>query len=320
MPAKASLTSEDKQEIVKRYNDGAGIVELAHAYRCRTSQINLTIRESGTPARKALTANTPIECRLHDALMAAGIGFTTQRRLVGRYVVDISVHQAPVVIEADGMRHRAGSEVQARDAIRDAAHEAAGYRVFRFSGSEINTDAGKCIGEVVNACGLVPDKEPVYDIRTKFSGADHPRYVGLYDLTCQYCGETFQSRRQRNKYCSHEHYILGAQKGKPKSAEWRAKIGEGNRGRVQSPEARAKISAARMGKPTTAGRPKSAEHRAKISASLMGRRDSDETRVKKSAASRRREGLKRSSQIVIEPELTGDRESSPETRLPATLF
>lgn len=285
MSRKTLLSDADKREIVERYTNGAGIVELARAYRCRTSQINLAIRANGT-VRKTLTANTPIECRLHDALKAAGIGFTTQKRLVGRYVVDISVHQASVVIEADGARHRAGTQAQQRDAIRDTAHEAAGYRVFRFSGSEINTDAVKCIQEVVDACGLVPDKEPVYDIRTKFSGTDHPRYVGMYELTCGYCGEKFFDRRAKRKYCSHEHYVLGVQKGKPKSAEIRAALAESNRRRVWTDEARAKVSASRVGKPTTKGVPKSAEHRAKISASLMGRRQSDETRAKKSSAHR----------------------------------
>ena len=258
--------------IVERYANGAGIVLLARDYHCRTSQINDILKDAGQP-RQSLTANTPIECRLHDALMAAGIGFTTQKRLVGRYVVDISVHQAPVVIEADGMRHRAGTQAQERDAIRDAAHEAAGYRVFRFTGSEINTDSVKCIQQVIDACGLVRDKEPVYDIRTKFSGEDHPRWVGQYELTCEYCGEKFQSRRARRKYCSHEHFILGAIKGQPKSAEQGAKIGEANRRRVITPETRAKMSAAKKGKPSNSkGKPKSPETKAKISASLTGHR------------------------------------------------
>jgi very-short-patch-repair endonuclease len=282
MTRKTTLTDQDRQEIAHRYAAGAGIVELARTYRCRTEQINLIVRAPGMPVRKALTASTPIECRLHDALMAAGIGFSTQKRLVGRYVVDIKVHQAPVVIEADGFRHRIGTQAQERDAARDAAHEAAGYRVFRFTGSEINTDAVKCIQTVINACGLAPDEEPVYDIRTKFSGTDHPRWVGGYELTCDYCGETFTARRRR-KYCTHEHFILGAVKGKPKSPEHGAKIAAANRGRKQTPEARAKISAARKGKPGTS-RPKSPEQRAKIGASLKGRKESDETREKKRAA------------------------------------
>lgn len=347
MSRHANLTDDSKREIVKRYLGGATQVELAREFHCRFYQVKAIIAEAEV-TRHSLTTNTPIECRLHDALMAAGIGFTTQRRLVGRYVVDISVHQAPVVIEADGARHRAGIAAQERDAIRDAAHEAAGYRVFRFSGSEINTDAVSCIQQVIDACGLVPDKEPVYDIRTKFSGIDHPRYVGQYELVCEYCAEFFLSPRKNRRYCCQAH-AAAATRGKPRSAEWREKIGEANRGRVQTPEARAKISAARKGKPSpNKGRSPSPEVRAKISASLRGHTESEETRAKKRAAhlGKKRDpaiGAKisaalkgqpksaehranlsasrmRSNQTMIESELTRERESDPETRSPAAPF
>jgi very-short-patch-repair endonuclease len=294
MARAANLTDSDKRELVERYVNGAGIVELARAYRCETRRVNQVIKESGTPFRKMLTANTPIERRLHDALMKAGIGFTTQRRLVARYIVDICITQAPVVIEADGARHRADPKAPARDAVRDAAHEAAGYRVFRFTGSEINADSVACIQKVVDACGLVPDENPVYDIRTNFKGPDNPAWRGgdarVLELTCEWCGAEFAARWRR-KFCTPEHRNLNAAKlgkqgkGRPKSAEFRAKIGAANRRRTQTPETRAKIAAARAGKPTTPkGQPKSAEHRAKISATLMGHRQSDATRAKKSAS------------------------------------
>lgn len=353
MTRKTSLSDDDKREIVERYAAGATQVELAKRFRCRFYTIKDILRDAEV-TRKSLTANTPIECRLHDALKATGIGFTTQKRLVGRYVVDISVHQAPVVIEADGARHRSGTQAQERDAARDAAHEAAGYRVFRFSGSEINTDAVKCIQQVVNACGLVPDKDPVYDIRTNFSGADHPRWANRFvQVTCEYCGESFEARADGSRrFCSGRHYNLychetGVLKGKPKSPEHRANIAEANRLRARppSPEARAKMSAARAGKPSPMkGRTHSPEARAKIGASLTGRKESDETRARKSAArlgktqdpetrakisaalkgkpksAEHRAKLSasmRSNQTVIEPDLTRERESSAETTLPA---
>ena len=328
-----TLDETDQYEICELYAEGSGIVELARQFRTRTALINSVLAENGVQ-RKTKTASTPIECRLHDALRAAGIGFSTQKRLADRYIVDIVLHQAPVIIEADGELHRWKPEAQERDAVRDVVHELAGYQVFRFTGSEINTDAVACVQKVIDACGLTADENPVYDIRTKFSGADHPRYVGEYELTCEYCGEGFLNRRSKRKYCSHEHYILSVQKGRPKSAEWRARIGEGNRGRVQSAETRAKISAARAGTPSpNKGKTMSAEQRAKISASLKGRKESAETREKKSAA---RLGKTQSpetrakisaalsgrpkNQIMIESDLTRERESSAETTLPATLF
>jgi very-short-patch-repair endonuclease len=351
MTRRTDLTDDDKRTIVEQYGGGAGIVQLARAFRVRTSQINEVIGESGIP-RQSLTANTPIECRLHDALKVARIGFTTQKRLVGRYVVDISVHQAPVVIEADGIRHRTGTQAQERDAARDAAHEAAGYRVFRFTGSEINTDAVKCIQQVIDACGLVPDREPVFDIRTKFSGSDHPRYVGMYELTCECCGEKFRHRRKNRKYCCHEHYILGAVKGKPKAEHVRTALAESNRTRVYTDEMRAKMSAsakARVARDgAAAGKTVSPEVRAKISASLMGHEESAETRARKSAAhlgkkhspetaakisaalkgkpkspehrAKLSASRKRPSQTMMESDLHGDVQRAAETTAPATLF
>ena len=288
MARKAVLTSEDRREIVERYKNGAGIVELAHAYRCWTPKINEIIKSSGTPFRKLPTANTPIERNLQEALMAAGIGFTTQKNLVGRYVVDICINQAPVAIEADGARYHSGTKAEAKAVIRDAAHEAAGYVMFHFTGSEINADAAACVEEVVSACGLVPDEEPVYRIRKTHHDPDRPRKITMYELACARCGEKFTSRWPR-KFCTPACVSLhlseaGKQgKGRPKSAEHRAKIGAANRRRVQTPQTRAKIAAARTGKPTTKGRSPSAGHRAKISATLTGHRDSDVTRAKKSA-------------------------------------
>lgn len=285
------LSDDDKKDIVERFLAGEGLVVLGRSYGRIYQSIKAVVGEAGINPRRTATVNTPIERRLQDALMGAGIGFRTQARVVGRYVVDILIHQAPVVIEADGVRHRTGNGMS-RDAVRDAAHEAAGYRVFRFTGSEINTDAVKCVQTVIDACGLTPDEEPVYDIRTSFRGPDNPAWRGGPDaereFTCEYCGEAFTSRIRR-KFCSREHRGLalkesGKLKGGSKSAEHRAKIGEANRRRVVTDETRAKMSAARMGKPTTKGQPKNAEHRAKLSAANMGHRDTDETRAKKSTS------------------------------------
>ena len=103
-----TLDESDLYDIVESYAEGEGIVELARRFRVRTAVINVVLKENGVPPRKTLTANTPIERRLHDALKAAGIGFVTQKRVAGRYVADIVINQAPVVIEADGMRYHIG--------------------------------------------------------------------------------------------------------------------------------------------------------------------------------------------------------------------
>ena len=286
---KAVFTDEDKREIVERYENGAGIVELAHAYECWTPAINEILKASGTPHRKTPLANTPIEQLLHRALMEEGIGFATQKCVAGRYIVDILINQAPVVIEADGAQFHARPEAQAKQVIRDAAHEAAGYRMFHFTGKEIKADTAGCVRQVADAAGLVRDEEPLYEIRPNRKQT-RKRKPAVLELVCARCGEKFTAPSRR-KFCSPEHVSLHLSemgkkgKGRPKSAEWRAKIGEANRRRVVTAETRAKMSASAIGKPgTLTGRSPSAETRAKISASLTGRRQSDETRAKKSAA------------------------------------
>ena len=172
---------------------------------------------------------------MHDALMAAGIGFTTQSVLLERYLVDIELHQASIVIEADGSQHSLRDQ-KAKDAARDADLIAAGYRVFRFTGSQINADAAACVQRVIDACGLVPDQEPVYDIRTRFAGPSHPNWNGgKREYVCESCGETFlaqpKHRTGKHVYCSKKCYGKGKTGVKlgPMPAEQRAKIGAANR-------------------------------------------------------------------------------------------
>lgn len=72
--------------------------------------------------------------------------------------------------------------------------------------------------------------------------------------------------------------LSAVRKGKPKSAEWKAKIGDANRGRVFPPvtdEARANMSAFQK------GRPKSEEHKAKIRAAVAASWASGRTRKSK---------------------------------------
>jgi len=187
------------------------------------------------PAMRGPATNTAIEQRLHDALMKAGIGFTTQALLLERYLVDIALHQALIVIEADGAQHTLRDQ-KAKDALRDEALSLAGYRIFRFTGSVINRDADECVRSVIDTCGLAPDKEPAYNIRTKFSGELHPLWKGgKREYVCESCGVTFlaqpKHRTGKHVYCSRQcsgKGKVGVKRG-PMPAEQRAKIGAANK-------------------------------------------------------------------------------------------
>lgn len=162
------------------------------------------------PTMNGPAANSPLEKKLHTALIKAGISFTTQRRKLGKYVVDIEIIQVPVIIEADGNTHLLTKE---RDAQRDADLTEAGFRVFRFTGRQINDDPNACILQVIDACNLTPDEEPQADIRNGMRGEDNPRWTGgKRTFTCDGCGTTFEawaSFRQKPgrspvKFCGNE--------------------------------------------------------------------------------------------------------------------
>ena len=136
---------------------------------------------------------SPLESHLHLALRKAGISFSTQQPLLGRYVADILVTQEPVVIEADGNMHLHAKRREL-DAQRDADMRAAGYKVFRFAGGPICRDADGCIRQVIEAAGLAPDAEPVFDIRNGLMAEANPRWTGgKKEWTCENCGNTFWS-------------------------------------------------------------------------------------------------------------------------------
>lgn len=146
------------------------------------------------------SADSPLEAMLHGALKRAGLSFTTQSRKLDRYVVDIELLQAPVLIEADGLRHRLDRQ-QAIDAARDAALYEAGYQVFRFTGTEINADPDACIRSVIDAAGLTPDMDPIAEIRRGGKGKDNPNWKGAQiEHTCSGCGETFVQQRANRTY------------------------------------------------------------------------------------------------------------------------
>lgn len=160
------------------------------------------------PTMRGASANSPLERLVQAALMKAGLSFSTQRVLLGRYCVDILLQQAPVILEADGALHNLR---KVQDAERDAALTEAGYRVFRFNGSRINRGADSCVAEVIEACGLTPDTDPVADIRTGMMGPENPNWTGgPQTVTCEQCGAETQRNayrlKQKKRFCDGKCY------------------------------------------------------------------------------------------------------------------
>lgn len=156
------------------------------------------------------STDSPLESILHGALKRAGLSFTTQRAKLGRYVVDIELLQAPVIIEADGFNHRLERQ-QAKDRTRDADLIEDGYRVYRFTGTEINDDPDGCIRKVIEAEGLTPDTDPIADIRRGGRGPENPNWKGAQtEHTCSGCGDTFiqygTNRTYSKTFCTQKCY------------------------------------------------------------------------------------------------------------------
>ncbi len=184
---------------------------IAHRAATSTPEFAAKSRENllkRLPSMRGPSANSPLEKLLQAALLKVGISFSTQRVLLGRYCVDILVQQAPVILEADGSLHHLR---KMQDSQRDADLTAAGYRVFRFTGSQINQGADVCTASVIEACGLVPDTDPVADIRTGMMGPENPNWRGgPVTVTCEQCGEqtTRNAARlaQKKRFCDSKCY------------------------------------------------------------------------------------------------------------------
>ena len=130
--------------------------------------------------------------------------------MCGRYYADIEILQKPIVIEADGNWHTLPDRIE-YDRQRDADIQACGNRVYRFNGAAINKDPDACISLVMVENDLVPDTDPIADIRRMNVGPDNPWWRGgQKSYTCDGCGIEFQSHRANRacvkKFCNQQCY------------------------------------------------------------------------------------------------------------------
>ncbi len=101
---------------------------------------------------------TPIEqvvlYRLLDRAPWGGLEFKTQQR-IGKYVVDFLVNdwtntKPQIVVECDGHDFHERTKEQAQhDKKRDRELQALGFKVYRFTGSEIWKTRGRCVTEAL---------------------------------------------------------------------------------------------------------------------------------------------------------------------------
>ena len=114
-------------------------------------------------AIKAAGKMTPIERIAFYALVGAREIFKCQVKVqwpIGKYRADFLVYSDSgkgdkIVIECDGHDfHEKTKEQAQRDKKRDRDMQIAGYKVYRFTGSEIHRTRGQCVVDCLEASGV----------------------------------------------------------------------------------------------------------------------------------------------------------------------
>ena len=111
--------------------------------------------ETRARARELRTNLTEPERRLWSLLRAGRLGTKFQRQVVlPPYIADFASRSAKLAIELDGDTH-AGRE--AYDAARTVDLEKRGYRVLRFTNSDVMTNPEGVMQAILAALGRDPD-------------------------------------------------------------------------------------------------------------------------------------------------------------------
>lgn len=99
---------------------------------------------------------SPIESMLLVAMVRDPSLRIAPQAQVGPYRVDFLVNER-IIVECDGHEFHSSKEQRGQDAARDRALQAAGFRVLRFTGTEIYRDASGCSDEVSRHAATLGD-------------------------------------------------------------------------------------------------------------------------------------------------------------------
>lgn len=96
-----------------------------------------------------MAIESPIEWLMFGALNEMALRVTPQFK-VGKYRVDFLIDGTNICVELDGHEYHKTKEQRTRDAKREREIESLGYRVVRFTGSEVFRDPIDCAYDVFN--------------------------------------------------------------------------------------------------------------------------------------------------------------------------
>lgn len=109
---------------------------------------------------------TKSEHKLGMALLNAGVKIQPQHK-VGEYTFDYKILKYPVCIEIDGCIHN-DEEQRIKDYRKDRYAQLQGFKVFRFSNTEINTEPieqfVREVKEMVVNCTIQPREVQLYPL------------------------------------------------------------------------------------------------------------------------------------------------------------
>ena len=119
--------------------------EIRHAHREETWKLK--------------KCESPIESRFCQAFLKRGLKLVPQWKIftaTANYRVDFALPEDKIGIELDGHEFHSTKEQRTHDAQRDRALQLAGWKIIRFTGTEVYQDVDRCIDGLVK---LVPIKQ-----------------------------------------------------------------------------------------------------------------------------------------------------------------
>lgn len=111
---------------------------------------------------------------------------------IGKYRVDFLIPSKKLIIELYGYQYHNTKKKITKDAERERSLQKSGYRIIRFTGTEIFKDVNKCVKEVLTLANIEPNK----------ALEKWKKEPEILQITKQEKAEFFQKLEQRQKEIS----------------------------------------------------------------------------------------------------------------------
>jgi len=125
-----------------------GLGGLEHKWATANALVYTIVENNAVKNRKAMTA---AEQTLWEQLRSSKLGVRFRRQhVIGTYIADFVCLKCKLVVEVDGEYH-SSPEQQLLDAERTAYLQTKGYRVVRFTNSQVLTDIESVMSQIIRS-------------------------------------------------------------------------------------------------------------------------------------------------------------------------